>query len=203
MAQAQEKKRGRPRKFDPQVAIARATETFMQLGYSGASVEQLARSMQLNKPSLYAAFGDKRGLYLSVLRARIRALSQRYLAVVRRGSTLEQALRALFDEAVKVSLGDNLPPGCLIVSPSTTEALNDEVIRDFAREFFAVSDKTVASWLRPKCRAGALSADAVARLANSVIHDLALRARVGEPAAKLREIARDAATALANAGDPR
>jgi TetR/AcrR family transcriptional regulator, copper-responsive repressor len=203
MAQAQEKRRGRPRKFDPQVAIARATETFLQRGYSGASVEQLAHSMQLNKPSLYAAFGDKRGLYLSVLRARIRALSHRYHEVVQRGSTLEEALRALFDEAVKVSLGDNLPPGCLIASPSTTEALNDDAIREFTREFFAVSDKTIATWLRPKCRAGALSADAIARLANSVIHDMALRARVGEPAGKLFEIARDAATALAHAGDPR
>jgi TetR/AcrR family transcriptional regulator, copper-responsive repressor len=196
------KKRGRPREFDPELVLDRAAEIFLQHGYSGASIEQLASSMQINKPSLYAAFGDKRALYLRVSERLTRTRAARYRAAFERGETLEQALRGLFNEAVEVSLGGGGAPGCLIASASTTEALQDEAIRDFTRAFFALSDKVIAAWVRAKAPAKSpaaqvLSPEGLARLSNGVVHDISLRARVGEPRAKLREIARDAAAALA------
>src|SRR4051812_6511419 len=108
------KKRGRPREFDPAVALASAGKTFRRLGYTGTSLETLSSAMNLNKPSLYAAFGDKHALYLSVLRERARMVAERYHAAFEKGATLEDALRHLFDEAVEVSLGEGGPPGCPI-----------------------------------------------------------------------------------------
>src|SRR5438128_8822547 len=60
-------RRGRPRSFDREKALAAAMEVFWRKGYEGASLDDLTKAMGLNKPSLYGAFGDKAGLFRMVL----------------------------------------------------------------------------------------------------------------------------------------
>src|SRR5881392_1944302 len=77
------KRRGRPRAYDPQVALARAAEVFWKAGYAGTSLDDLAAATGMNRPSLYAAFGDKRDLYLKTLeyyRDESRALARAAMA---------------------------------------------------------------------------------------------------------------------------
>ncbi|HEY6556091.1 MAG TPA: TetR/AcrR family transcriptional regulator [Polyangiaceae bacterium] len=193
-------KRGRPREFDPKLALAGASETFIRYGYSGASLDALARAMQLNKPSLYAAFGDKRSLYLLVLEERYRRVGVRYRAQFDKGRTLEEALRNVFEDAVEVCLGEGGPPGCPIASAAATEALEDPEIGKATRQFRVMSDKGIAGWIRSKIEPERASlADGIARLASGVLYDIALRARGGESRAELRQLARDAAQILAGA----
>jgi len=59
--------RGRPRAFDRERALQRATDVFWRKGYEGASLSDLTSAMGINPPSLYAAFGDKEALYLEAL----------------------------------------------------------------------------------------------------------------------------------------
>ena len=59
--------RGRPRNFDADTALDRALEVFWRHGFQGASLSELTEAMGLNKPSLYATFGDKESLYLKAL----------------------------------------------------------------------------------------------------------------------------------------
>src|SRR5690349_17005449 len=61
------KRRGRPRAYDPEQALARAAARFWQAGYAGTSLDDLSEATGMNRPSLYAAFGDKRDLYLKTL----------------------------------------------------------------------------------------------------------------------------------------
>src|SRR3954451_891852 len=61
------KPRGRPRAYDPQVALARAAEKFWKAGYAGTSLDDLVYAPDMTRPSLYAAFGDKHDLYLKTL----------------------------------------------------------------------------------------------------------------------------------------
>lgn len=198
MTQHTEKKRGRPREFDAGEALQRATQTFLRFGYAGASLEALTTSMGLSKPSLYAAFKDKRQLFQRVVEARAAMLGKRYRAAFKKGTTLETSLVAMFDEAITVNLGeDGNAPGCLIVSSSTTEAVEDEALAQFTRDFFAVCDQEVARWIDQAYGSeGALSAQSLGRLVNTIIHDISLRSRVGEPKARLRAFARDSARAL-------
>jgi AcrR family transcriptional regulator len=58
--------RGRPRAYDPDVALAQAMDTFWHAGYAGTSLDDLSAATGMNRPSLYAAFGDKRALYLAL-----------------------------------------------------------------------------------------------------------------------------------------
>lgn len=184
--------RGRPRTFTPEDVLPHALDTFLRHGYAGASVDALAESMGLAKPSLYAAFGTKRELFQRVLEERIKTLSLRYRTAFARGDTLESALRELFLEAVEVYVDEQ--PGCVIACVAIAEAVVDPPLAEFTRAFFERSDKGLTSLIS---RFAADEATALGRLANSVIHDIALRARVGETKAKLRTFARESAVMLA------
>jgi AcrR family transcriptional regulator len=193
------KKRGRPRSFDSDVVLARATETFLHFGYAGASLEQLTSAMGLNKPSLYAAFGDKRGLFMRALHERATAIGKRLRVAFERCDTLEASLDAMLAEAVELYTSEP-SPGCLIVNVSITEALVDEGFAQHAREFFASCDRVLAKWIESKyAPRGALGAKGLSLILNGVIHDISVRARIGESATKLREYARTTAAALAKA----
>ena len=61
--------RGRPRNFDEKIALEKATQVFWSKGYDGVTIDDLVAGMGVGRPSLYAIFGDKRTLFLRVLRA--------------------------------------------------------------------------------------------------------------------------------------
>src|SRR5215208_5043354 len=65
--QEERRRRGRPRGYDPDAAMTQAIRTFWKAGYSGTSLDDLGGATGMNRPSLYAAFGDKRTLYLKAL----------------------------------------------------------------------------------------------------------------------------------------
>src|SRR5690348_9419668 len=64
---AEPRGRGRPRAYDPQAALQRATDRFWRSGYSSTSLDEISAATGMNRPSLYAAFGDKHTLYLKAL----------------------------------------------------------------------------------------------------------------------------------------
>src|SRR6185369_10477201 len=58
------KRRGRPRAYEPEVALARALDVFWREGFAATSLDDLSAATGMNRPSLYGAFGDKRELYI-------------------------------------------------------------------------------------------------------------------------------------------
>ena len=59
--------RGRPREYDPEEALDAAMGVFWARGYAATSLTDLSEATGMNRPSLYAAFGDKRSVFLRAL----------------------------------------------------------------------------------------------------------------------------------------
>jgi TetR/AcrR family transcriptional repressor of nem operon len=57
----------RPREFDREEALERATAVFWAKGYASTSTDDLLTAMGIARQSLYNAFQDKRALYLEAL----------------------------------------------------------------------------------------------------------------------------------------
>ncbi|MEV0713173.1 helix-turn-helix domain-containing protein [Asanoa sp. NPDC050611] len=105
---------GRPRAFDEETVLDRATEVFWRHGYEGASLSTLTDAMGINRPSLYAAFGSKEQLFQ-------RAFARYHAAQVARArAALAQPTAYAAVEAFLRSSADGLtaadhPAGCLSV----------------------------------------------------------------------------------------
>jgi TetR/AcrR family transcriptional repressor of nem operon len=57
----------RPREFEAEQVLEQATRVFWTRGFEHSSLDDLCAATGLNRSSLYAAFGDKRALYLKSL----------------------------------------------------------------------------------------------------------------------------------------
>src|ERR1700745_4298649 len=105
---------GRPRAFDPDAALDRAMHVFWAKGYEGASLSDLTRAMRINRPSLYAAFGNKEELFRKVLDRYMDgpvAWFGKALAAPKARDVVEQIFRG----TVMMAENPRVPPGCLLV----------------------------------------------------------------------------------------
>src|ERR1700761_588300 len=98
------KRRGRPRAYEPEVALGKALALFRKDGFAGTSLDDLSAATGMNRPSLYGAFGDKRDLYIkSYLRHRDEARAK-LVEIVRAQQPIREQLRRIFDAALDMYL---------------------------------------------------------------------------------------------------
>ena len=105
---------GRPRAFDPDVALDRAMHVFWAKGYEGAALSDLTRAMRINRPSLYTAFGNKEQLFRKVLDRYANgplAYFRKALAASKARDVIEQVLLG----AANMASDPRRPAGCLMV----------------------------------------------------------------------------------------
>jgi AcrR family transcriptional regulator len=105
---------GRPRGFDTDLALDAAVDIFWRRGYDGASLTELTAAMGINKPSLYAAFGDKAQLFQTALRRYVDRNMGYVSAALALPTAHEVATAFLVGNAVAVTR-PGLPAGCLSV----------------------------------------------------------------------------------------
>lgn len=180
---AASRRRGRPRAYDPETALRRARETFWRAGYAGTSLDDLAIGMGMNRPSIYAAFGDKRSLYRRAV-ADYAETSRTWLAAaLARPRPLRDALRAVYRYARDFYLaGDHGPRGCFLLGTALTEAAGDADIRRIVEDTMTAFTATFTERFERARRAGELSPhapDALAAIATATLNTLAVRARTG------------------------
>ena len=187
--------RGRPRGFDSGEVLGAATERFRTRGYAGTSLDDLVDATGLRRPSLYAAFGDKRALYLATLERTIERAGRAFDQLIAAELPLRQSLQVMFRTVIDGFLtGETGPSGCIMVSTSATSAVDDAEIRARLAEFVKLEDEKIAALLVAR---GDPLAAAHARLATSVIHSLSVRARAGAGRAELDELAAECVAMIA------
>jgi AcrR family transcriptional regulator len=195
-----QRSRGRPRTYDPDLALVQARDAFWDGGYTGTSLDELSDAMGMNRPSLYGAFGDKHALYLQVM-ARYRALGS---AAMKEELSYEvplaAALRRVYNRAIGIYVsGAHGQRGCFLTNTAAAESVRDADIREaFAAGIHELDDQLEAR-LRYARAHGDLDTDidpaVLARVLCGVMNSLALRARAGESRVQLEAMA-DAAVRL-------
>jgi AcrR family transcriptional regulator len=126
-------KRGRPREFDPDAALDAALVVFWRSGYESASLSDLTDAMGINRPSLYAAFGNKQELFRRAI-ARYSARRDAAWNTAMQAPTARQAVESLLRGAADALTASCNPAGCFLVVSSLTcgpasRAVRDEVAR--------------------------------------------------------------------------
>ena len=101
MVQNASKPRGRPRSFDEAEALERATQVYWSKGYDGVTIDDLVEGMGVGRPSLYAIFGDKRALFLRVLKAYAEKKGARAANALLSPQTLRDLLAGFLKHAVE------------------------------------------------------------------------------------------------------
>jgi TetR/AcrR family transcriptional regulator, copper-responsive repressor len=112
--------KGRPREFDKDSVLDRAMLVFWRNGYEGTSLSDLTAAMNINRPSLYSAFGDKEQLFFQVLERYLETYGTKGVRQLATHANVEMAIAAFFDCVVEQLTDSRLPPGCLIAN-STLE----------------------------------------------------------------------------------
>lgn len=174
---------GRPRTFDADQVLERVRRVFMEKGFSGASLDDLAAAAGLNRPSLYAAFGNKEQLYIHVLRhygARILTALNGVLSDV---GPIEQRLRRVFTGAINLYTAPPHPPGCLIVGTAAAESPTHPDIASAARDLIGAMEQALERAFAEAAANREIGAEpspaSRAQLVGAVLHTLAFRARIG------------------------
>lgn len=106
---------GRPRSFDRDAAVSVALQAFWRDGYEATSIADLTSAIGINPPSLYAAFGDKQGLFGAAAECYLDSFEQGLAAALSR-PTAHAALASLLRMTARAHTEPGTPPGCLVLS---------------------------------------------------------------------------------------
>ncbi|HLZ04063.1 MAG TPA: TetR/AcrR family transcriptional regulator [Bradyrhizobium sp.] len=190
------KRRGRPRAYQPDVALGKALDLFRKDGFAATSLDDLSAATGMNRPSLYGAFGDKRELYIKSYQRYRDDARTRMINLFRDEIPIRKRLERIYAAALDIYLGGESPRGCFTVMTAASEAVFDPEIRAMVLDGFGELDKAFASCFRKARETGELaeSADPIvlSQLASATIHTIAIRARAGVPRRELEAIVKGA-----------
>jgi AcrR family transcriptional regulator len=183
--------KGRPREFDVEKALDRALKVFWRKGYEGASLPELTRAMGINRPSLYAAFGNKEALFRKVL-DRYAEGPAAYVREALTEPTARAVAERLLGGAVDLLSGPRGPRGCLLVHGAlacgaAAESVRRELAARRAAGEAAIRRRFERAWAESDLPADACPAD-LASYVVTVLRGMAVQAAGGASREELRRV---------------
>lgn len=184
--------RGRPRQFDEEEAVALAGNVFWINGFSATSLDDLSAAMNMNRPSIYRAFGDKKALYRRALAQFAAQMESAMKMTLFAEADVHKALTGFYREALAVYVSGDKPKGCLVMSTAVSAAVSHPEVQEDLLAVIQKIDRGIETRLKEAIQAEQLSAEfdpgERANLAQSILHSLSLRARAGESKARLNRM---------------
>jgi AcrR family transcriptional regulator len=105
---------GRPRQFDAEKALDSALKVFWRKGFEGASLDDLTQAMGINRPSLYAAFGNKEALFRKAIDRYIDGPAS-HVAEALDQPTARGVVERLWHGGIELTTSPRNPRGCFLV----------------------------------------------------------------------------------------
>ena len=195
MIQNVAKLRGRPRSFDEREALEKATQVFWSKGYDGVTIDDLVAGMGVGRPSLYAVFGDKRTLFLRVLRAYAETKGALAAKALFSPQSLRDSLAGFLRHAVETATEEGSAPGCLLIciAPLVDDAEVRQFLKDAAAGAIALLERRFCDGIS----AGEIPSDFPVAVRASQVLDLGrgltMRAQMGTSRKTLLKDAEEAA----------
>jgi AcrR family transcriptional regulator len=193
VSNTEKRPRGRPKGFIPDEALDRAVEMFWEHGYEGVDVDRIARAVNVTKPALYRAFGDKPTLLVKA----VERYAMTYIAPRMGAFEAEPDIRkavAAFCEATVKSAADEACGGCMMAAATLGHSERVDEIRERAASGLSASAEIFAKRFEKEMRAGRLTRTPSAKVRGRALVDLMqglqLRARAGIPREQLLQDAR-------------
>ncbi len=123
--------RGRPKGFIPDEALDRAVEMFWEHGYEGVDVDRIARAVNVTKPALYRAFGDKSTLLLKAVERYAITYGAPKMAAFQAEPDIHKAVTAFCEATVNTATGD-ARCGCMMAAAALGQSERVTEIRSYA-----------------------------------------------------------------------
>jgi TetR/AcrR family transcriptional regulator, copper-responsive repressor len=185
--------KGRPRSFDRDDVLGRAMLLFWKHGYDATSVSLLTEAMGIGAPSLYAAFGDKRGLFKEALDRYMASYGSFMRALPEEPDPRAAIERLLLEAAAMFTSGDH-PPGCMIITAATNcgpeSAAVEKRLRTIRAGTVRAFEEKIASG--PRGLPPRTNAHALALFFSATLQGMSAQARDGATREELETIARTA-----------
>jgi AcrR family transcriptional regulator len=187
--------RGRPRKFDRAEALEQAMFLFWERGYEATAIHDLTEIMGIAPPSLYAAFGDKKRLFLESVDLYQTTFTRVYVQALESRPSAREAVEKMLLETARLFTLPECPTGCMIV----LSAINGgETSADVLKEIHRRRSDTgqlIRSRIVAGANAGEFMTDDVAALAAfyvTVFQGMAIKARDGASRNELEAVVHQA-----------
>src|SRR5271156_5850782 len=198
MIQNATKPRGRPRSFDELEALEKATQVFWSKGYAGGTIADLGAGLGVGRPSLYSVFGDKRTLFLRVLKDYAEKKGSLAAKALLSPQTLRDSISGFLRYAVETATEKGCARGCLLLC--VAPLVDDPEVRQFLQTAAAGAAALVEGRFRDAISAGEIPSDFPVAVRASQLIDFArgltMRAQIGTPRKTLLRDAEEAADLL-------
>ncbi|WP_217350479.1 TetR/AcrR family transcriptional regulator [Ruegeria sp. HKCCD7255] len=154
------KKVGRPRKFDYEEALLNAMSVFWSKGYDGASLRDLTKAMGITGPSMYAAFGDKRELFLKTIDQYANVDGCKPVVDFEAEEDIEKAVRGFLEEVIHYATDSGYgAKGCFLASSVSTNIGQVEGVDERVQAAIQDTDERLAQRFDREKEKGTLPPD--------------------------------------------
>ncbi len=184
---------GRPRSFDPAIAVETAQKLFHAYGYDAVSVSDVTDALNIKAPSFYAAFGSKAGLFTRVLDRYSHQGAIPLNEILRPDRPVAECLAELLEEAARYYAADPLARGCLVLEGVRC---NDPDARALASNYYFAAGKAIHDFIAERYPQ---DASRLTDFISTIMAGLSAKARSGQSPERLLATARLAGMALSNA----
>ncbi|MBE7105155.1 TetR/AcrR family transcriptional regulator [Bacillus cereus] len=124
----------RLREFDEEKTLDAAMQLFWEKGYTATSLSDLTAKMEIQKPSLYSAFGDKEGLFEAALRRYTNLHAASIRTKLQNEQSVKEAIRTFFENMVEEEYKKESNKGCFCINTMVELAPHNEKFEVLTRE---------------------------------------------------------------------